>query len=171
MIELRKLTIHDTQLLVNIGSVSFFESHGSSGPETEIKEYIESTYSPKSVEKELKRENNIIHGLFYNGEIAAYSKIVYSQPTSLLEYSNVTHLERIYVLKKFYDYKLGQILLDYNIQLSKNKRETGIWLNVWQGNERAIRFYKRNGFVVIGHRDYKLTDRHSNPNFQMFLHY
>jgi diamine N-acetyltransferase len=171
MIELRKLTIDDTGLLVNISSVSFVESHGSSGPETEIIEYIKSKYSLNSVEKELKSEKNIIHGLFYNEELAAYSKIVCSQPTSLLNYSNITHLERIYVLKKFYDYKLGQILLDYNIQLSKSKRETGIWLNVWKENERAIRFYIRNGFVVIGHRDYKLTERHSNPNFQLFLQY
>jgi diamine N-acetyltransferase len=171
MIELRKLTVDDTELLVNVGSVSFVESHVSSGPENEIKEYVETKYSRKSVERELKNEDNIIHGLFYNGDIAAYSKIVYCQPTSLLDCLNVTQLERIYVLKKFYELKLGQILLDYNVELSKSNDDQGMWLNVWKGNERAIGFYKKNGFVVIGHRDYKLTERHSNPNYQMFLKY
>jgi ribosomal protein S18 acetylase RimI-like enzyme len=64
---------------------------------------------------------------------------------------------------------LGQQLLDFNINLIKENNQAGVWLFVWQENERAINFYIKNGFVVIGSFEYKISENHSNPNYQMLL--
>jgi len=33
-----------------------------------------------------------------------------------------------------------------------------VWLGVWEKNERAIAFYTKNGFKVVGHHLFKLGD-------------
>jgi ribosomal protein S18 acetylase RimI-like enzyme len=82
---------------------------------------------------------------------------------------DIAKLERIYILKEFYDLKLGYNLFEFNRSLARENNQKGIWLFVWKGNERAIKFYKKNGFEVIGNFDYKISETHSNPNYQMFL--
>jgi ribosomal protein S18 acetylase RimI-like enzyme len=46
-----------------------------------------------------------------------------------------------------------------------------MWLFVWKENQRAIHFYKKAGFHIIGSYDFRLTETHSNPNHQMLLKY
>ncbi|MBK6772562.1 MAG: GNAT family N-acetyltransferase [Ignavibacteria bacterium] len=111
------------------------------------------------------------HIIFHNNQPAGYSKIVFNLPHSNIPFENVTKMERIYLLKEFYNLKLGFELFSINIELSKNNNQTGMWLYVWKENLRAVRFYKRAGFKIIGSYDFKITDTHSNPNHQMFLRY
>lgn len=71
----------------------------------------------------------------------------------------------------FYDLKLGYQLLAHDVALSKEQGQSGMWLFTWQGNTRAVNFYKRNGFTVIGDHRFKVTETHYNPHHQMFLAY
>jgi ribosomal protein S18 acetylase RimI-like enzyme len=54
-------------------------------------------------------------------------------------------------------------------RIASANNQKGMWLFVWQKNERAIKFYKKNGFEIIGNFNYKISETHSNPNYQMFL--
>ena len=82
-----------------------------------------------------------------------------------------TKMERLYLLKEFYDLKLGQHLMQHAIDLSKAAGEKGMWLNVWKENERALRFYTKQGFEVVGESEFVLTETHANPNWVMLLRY
>ena len=33
------------------------------------------------------------------------------------------------------------------IQIARQKKVTCIWLGVWEKNEKAIKFYRKNGFI------------------------
>ena len=46
-----------------------------------------------------------------------------------------------------------------------------MWLYVWKGNERALTFYERAGFHIVGDGWFRLTAEHANPNWQMYLPY
>ena len=46
--------------------------------------------------------------------------------------------------------KIGQLLLDHSIKIAKEKNTKFIWLGVWENNEPAIKFYKKNGFQIYG---------------------
>jgi ribosomal protein S18 acetylase RimI-like enzyme len=81
--------------------------------------------------------------------------------------SHFAKLERLYLLKEFYDKKLGNALFQFNCDLAKQHSQKGIWLFVWTGNHRAIRFYDKAGFKIIGSHNFKISEDHSNPNHQM----
>ena len=55
------------------------------------------------------------------------------------------------------------------IELSTAHGDRGMWLNVWKKNERAIRFYEKQGFETVGESEFVLTKTHSNPNWVMVL--
>jgi ribosomal protein S18 acetylase RimI-like enzyme len=171
MTSIVKATKDDSELLTNIGKQTFIESHGHSAAEADINIYISKTYTPDVFRDELCNPANIYHIIYYNQQPAGFSKIIFNSPHSNIKEENVTKLERIYLLKEFYSLKLGTELMKFNIELSKQNHQAGIWLFVWKENPRAVNYYTKAGFKIVGSYDFKLTESHSNPNHQMFLKY
>lgn len=169
MISIRRANENDNKLLADIGKTTFIESHGNSASPKDINSYIDKNLNPQSFKDELIDTNNIYHLIYYNQQPVGFSKIIFNIPNHNTDILNITKLERIYVLKEFYGLKLGFQLLDHNISLSRTKGQSGIWLNVWTKNQRAIDFYKKAGFEIIGSYDFKISENHSNPNHQMLL--
>jgi len=75
------------------------------------------------------------------------------------------------LLQEHYGKNLGADLFNFNILLSKKNKQKGMWLAVWTENQRAINFYTKNGFTIVGSYDFKISENHSNPNHIMYLEY
>ena len=164
-------TVADAALLSRVGGQSLIESHGHSAPAAIMESYRDEKFTIAALAKELADPANIFHVIYHNGQAAGYSKIIYRQPVAQVAQQRLTKLERLYLLKEYYSLKLGHHLLQFNIDLSRSQGEEGMWLYVWKGNERALRFYERTGFTIIGDGWFRLTDSHANPNWQMLLRY
>ena len=166
-----KATKNDVNLIIHIGKNTFIEAHQKSATEEELTAYLNKSYHPDNLLEELEDINNIFHIIYYNNQPAGFSKIIINNenPNPLLK--RVTKLERIYIYKAFYGKKLGLELLNFNIDLSKKLKQKGMWLYVWVENHRAINFYKKMGFKIIGVYNFKLSETKSNPNHQMLLKY
>ncbi len=52
--------------------------------------------------------------------------------------------------------KVGQMLYEKAIEIARLQRRSYIWLAVWEENARAIKFYKKNGFVEFDQHIFKL---------------
>jgi ribosomal protein S18 acetylase RimI-like enzyme len=162
MIRIKKATIANIPLIISIGKATFMEAHHSSADEKELTNYLNKSYHTSKVIEEVNDVNNLFHIVYYDNKPAGFSKIVID-----LEFPYQTKLERIYVYKEFYDKKIGLKLLDFNIKLAKELNQKGMWLYVWVENHRAVNFYKKMEFEIIGEYDFKLTETKSNPNHRM----
>jgi ribosomal protein S18 acetylase RimI-like enzyme len=170
-IEVRKASGNDHSIIVDIGRIAVYEAHRASCSEADMNQYLTTHYNETAITNELNDSANIYHLLFYRGQPAGFSKIVVNAPHAGIAQQNVTKLDRIYLLKEFHGLKLGAHLLNHNIALSQENGQYGMWLFTWVGNERAVSFYKKNGFSVIGTHQFKVSDTHYNPNHHMFLAY
>jgi ribosomal protein S18 acetylase RimI-like enzyme len=171
MVEIRKATLSDLNLLLEISKTTFVESHGHSCSKEDIDAYIKKAFNAEAFQLELTTPRNIFHIIYYNNKAAGFSKIIPNVNTPNNHTKNLTKLERIYILKEFYDKKLGLALMQFNIELSKKLNQKGMWLYVWTENHRAVNFYRKMGFKIIGKHDFKISETHSNPNHQMILKY
>lgn len=169
MTSILRATEDDTLSLCELSKQTLLESHGKSAPKEDMDDYILKKYNPETLKAELRDTGNIYHLLYHNGVLAGFSKIILNVPYKEGVDQNMTKLDRIFLLKEVYDLKLGVELFNFNLNLMKKHRQTGVWLYAWTGNERAIKFYTRNGFKIVGSHDFKISENHSNPNHQMFL--
>ncbi len=164
-----KATEQDHNLISSIGGVAVAESHkGSSSPEV-MNEYLRRTYSNQAIREELSDINNIYHIIKYDGQPVGFSKIVLNATHPNLAGGNIAQLDRIYLDKQFHGLNLGRKLLDFNIELSKNNNQSGMWLYTWIGNARAIKFYLKAGFEIVGSHKYYVTETHYDESHQMLL--
>lgn len=59
-------------------------------------------------------------------------------------------LKRIYTLSRFHGLGIGAALMDAVLDAAKGAKR--LLLGVYAGNERAIAFYRKQGFVPVGER-------------------
>jgi len=171
MVSIVRATQNDHSLLSSIATLTFLESHGASAPPGDINNYVAKKYSAEIMKEELSDPKNIYHIIYNDAEAAGFSKIILNAPYAGSAIPNITKLERLYLLQQFYNLKLGATLFHFNVNFIKEYHQAGIWLYVWKENERAVNFYKKNGFTIIGSYDFPVSETHSNPNHQMLLRF
>lgn len=171
MISITKGNPDHASLLSQIGGQTIIESHGRSAPAHVMQSYVTDKFSEVAVREELQDPRNLFYLLYHSGALAGYSKIIYDIPVEGIPSRNITKMERLYLLEAFHSLKLGHALMEFNISLARQHGQVGMWVYVWKGNDRAIRFYERAGFGIIGDGFFRLTEEHANPNWQMFLRF
>lgn len=169
MISIRKATEEDCAIIAAIGKVSVADSHEGSSSEEDMNAFLERHYTAAVIQEELQDAHNIYYILYYNNTPAGFSKMVLNAPHPNIAAQNVAKLDRIYLLKEFYGLKLGLELLNFNITLARSNRQSGMWLYTWVGNERAVTFYQKAGFSIIGSHQYYVTATHYDESHHMLL--
>ena len=151
-----KITIIDIHQLQKIGRETFYETFSESNTEENMESYLENGFSADKIKTELNDENAEFYFAKIDEKIIGYLKLNFGQSQTELKGDKALEIERIYVLKEFHEKKVGQILYDKAIEIAKNKNANYVWLGVWEENPRAIRFYKKNGFVEFDKHIFKL---------------
>lgn len=169
MISVIRATVEDHRPIVAIGKEAVAYAHRDSTSPENLNAYLEKNYSDYAIREELADLNNIYHIIHYNGKPAGFSKIILNTKEPGIKAVNVTKLDRIYLLKEYYGLKLGLELLNFNCRLAINNKQSGIWLYTWTGNKRAIDFYLKTGFTIIGSHKFYVTKTYYNLNHLMFL--
>ena len=131
--------------------------------------YLAKNYNKEEITKELTDLHNIYHIINYNNNPVGFSKIILNAVHQNIAAQNVTKLDRIYLLKEYQGLKLGRKLLDFNVAFSRKNNQSGIWLYTWIENKKAIDFYLKAGFTIIGSHHFYVTETHYNLNHHMLL--
>lgn len=168
-IEIRRATVNDSRIIAHIGRIAVELSHRASCSMEDMISFLDSHYNENALKEELSQPEHIYHLISYEGQPAGFSKIILNTPHPNIAGEHITKLDRIYLMSNFYDQKLGLQLLNFNADLARKHGQQGMWLFTWQGNERAVNFYKRYGFKIAGEHRFKVTETHYNPHYQMFL--
>lgn len=171
MITIIRAGIEHGELLAVIARASFLESHGHSASSEAIESFMTKSFNEVALSKELIDPNIYYHIINFNGKVAGYSKIEINVSNTIIDQNNLSKLDRMYLLKEFYGKNLGAKLFEFNVELTKKMKQKGIWLFVWIENHRAVKFYIKQGFKVVGNYNFQISKTHANPNHIMRLSY
>lgn len=164
-----KVTIEDAKIIATLGAATFLESHGASASTIELDYYIKRNYSILPIQQELQIPTNNYHLIHSGNEPIGFSNLLFNKPNRQLPTTPVAKLDRIYILEKFQGRGLGKRLFDFNFKEASKNNQKGIWLYTWTGNKKAIDFYLKVGFEIIGKHSFPISPNHSNPNYLMYL--
>lgn len=118
--------------------------------------YYERTFSVAKIASGLAKSENVFWLAYVNDLPLGYGKLKLNSDSSFIDTKKVCQLQKIYVLKDFLAQKNGYQLQDHVITKAIELDYRYIWLSVLNSNERAVRFYKRNGFEQIGQHQYSI---------------
>jgi ribosomal protein S18 acetylase RimI-like enzyme len=157
-LEIVKVTIIDLPDLQKIGRQTFFEAFSDGNTEENMSKYLEEGFSLEKLTSEFNDTNAEFFLAKLQNQVIGYLKLNFGESQTELKDTKAIEIERIYVLKEFYGKRVGQLLYDQAIKIAKEKNADYVWLGVWEENPRAIRFYKKNGFIEFDKHIFKLGD-------------
>jgi ribosomal protein S18 acetylase RimI-like enzyme len=155
-IDIQKVTLDKIDQLQKIGRQTFFETFASGNTEENMKNYLDEGFSVAKLTAELNDNNAEFYFATLDDTVIGYLKLNCGQSQTELQDDTSLEIERIYVLKDFHGKSVGQLLYNKAMQIARQKCVDYIWLGVWEENPRAIRFYRKNGFVEFDKHVFKL---------------
>ena len=146
----------DLLALQEISRQTFFDTFGEVNTIEDMNHYLKVNLSMEQLTLELSNPSTFFYFAKSGNEILAYLKLNESDAQTEKRKVLSMEIERIYVRKEYQNRGVGQYLLDYSIQITKDNQLKLIWLGVWEHNVSAIRFYERNRFQFFGKHSFIL---------------
>ena len=129
---------------------TYYETFAHLNTPEDMAAYLEDAFNVERLTKEFNDPNSSFFFLYFNDSLAGYLKLNEAPSQTDINDPSCLEIERIYVVGEFQGKGLGQYLMDQAIATAAERQKKYAWLGVWEKNEKAIRFYKKNGFYEIG---------------------
>jgi diamine N-acetyltransferase len=154
----RSATEVDGPALAAMGRRCFVETFGPHFPSDDMAVHLERMFGPDGLPAELADPEVRVRMAEEDGEIAAYLKLVpmaldFEHPPGALE------IKQLYVLQPWQGAGVAAVLMDWAIETGCAEGAPALFLSVWEEGHRAIAFYRRQGFEVVGHAPFVLGSR------------
>lgn len=157
-INIRKCTEEDLSMLREISYETFNETFSSSNSPERMMEYLEQAFNLEKMKSELADNHSAFYFLYTDNVLAGYLKINESVSQTDIHDSKSIEIERIYVKKEFQAKGFGYILLNKAVEYAKEMDKAYVWLGVWEKNDKALKFYKKNGFYKVAEHPFYIGE-------------
>jgi len=155
--DIRIANKNDAEFIALLGRVTFTETFGHFFKDKQdLLNYFNATFSVDKIENSIAKPNNVYWIAFVDRLAVGYSKLKLNSNSEFIALEDVCQLQKIYVLKDFLSMKIGFNLQNLILEKAKEKGNSCIWLSVLKSNERAINFYRKNGFQQIGNQNFTI---------------
>ena len=156
-LEIRLAKKEDAPFIAFLGRITFTETFGHFfRDQQDLLDYNNLTFSVEKIENGIEKPNNVFWIAFVNRLPVGYAKLKLNSKSEFMESKNICQLQKIYVLKDFLSMRIGFELQNSLMKKAQGLKFKEIWLSVLNSNERAINFYRKNGFEKIGNHDFQI---------------
>jgi ribosomal protein S18 acetylase RimI-like enzyme len=102
-----------------------------------------------------------------DGVPAGYTMLVDGEPTdpdvrAALTAHPTIELSKLYVLATSHGAGVGSALMGATVDAARKRGAAAVWLGVNELNQRANRFYEKQGFVIVGNKTFLLGGRYEH---------
>ena len=147
---LQQCSTDDFETLRELSIRTYYETFAHLNTAEDMAAYLEDAFNVERLTKEFNDPNSFFFLLYADGRLAGYLKLNEAPSQTDINDAESLEIERIYVSSEFQGAGLGRYLLEQAIKIAKERNKKYAWLGVWEKNEKAIRFYQKNGFYEIG---------------------
>lgn len=151
-------TVNDTDTLLRLSYRTFYEAFEAQNTAENMKAYSDSAFTAEKIRKELSHPDSRFYFIYSAETLAGYLKVNINSAQSEPMGPDALEVERIYVLQEYHKQGLGKALLNYAHDIARQLNKNKIWLGVWEKNENAIGFYKKQGFKKSGSHSFFMGD-------------
>ncbi|MBC7947782.1 MAG: GNAT family N-acetyltransferase [Chitinophagaceae bacterium] len=154
--EIRRVAVNECEELQKISRQTFLETFSAGNTKADMRKYLDEGLSKENLTAELHNPESEFYFAVISDLVIGYLKLNFGRSQTELQDDRALEIERIYVVNEFHGKVVGQRLYEKAMEIARQRNATYVWLGVWEENPRAIKFYKKNGFLELGKHIFKL---------------
>ena len=140
----------EVDTLLNLSRKTFYDAFAHQNNPDDFEAYAAVAFTRDQLLSELENPESAFYFAVSDGEPIGYIKLNYGNAQAEYQEADGVEVSRLYVHADHQGKKIGNQLLDFAINKSKDEGLKYIWLGVWDQNHAAQRFYARNAFEPVG---------------------
>ncbi len=149
-VAVRFATPDDAPALADLAARVFARTYGAAIPPDILQSYLARSFAPQVVAAEIAQPN-VTHLLaLEDGDIIGFSKLEPSPLPPDVGASHAVELSKLYVDAAHHSRGVGASLLLRTLAEARRQGWNTLWLCVWEHNSRAVAFYHKWGFEIVG---------------------
>ncbi|MET0183775.1 MAG: GNAT family N-acetyltransferase [Caulobacterales bacterium] len=150
----RDATIGDAQALYELSLETFTATFAALYPVADLKHYIANTFGRDLQEAELA-DNSMHHRLACHGEeLIGFARLGAFKLPIAQDGKNALELHKLYLRDAAKGLGVAHELMRWTMEEARRQGADAMYLGVYQGNDRAQRFYARFGFEIVGEYEF-----------------
>jgi GNAT superfamily N-acetyltransferase len=142
--------INDAKMLAELGTKTFSDTFAKDNTPENMAAYLKRTFSPEIQLAELSSLNNIFLIAESESQPIGYAQLIVDSKEEIITGIKPLEIRQIYATQEYIGKGVGKALMQAAIHEAEQRGCDSIWLGVWEKNPRAIEFYKKWGFKVVG---------------------
>ena len=154
---IRRADRSDAEILATLGERLFRAAFGDSNTAEDMQLYVRSAFSPNRQALELTDPSTrawLVEDA--SGESIGYAMVKIGAPGHDIEARNPLEIVRFYVDSAWHGQGIAAALMATCVEQARDWGCDQLWLGVWDQNPRAIAFYKKGGFRIVGSQPFQL---------------
>ena len=153
---IRRATPEDATRLAAFGRQAFTDTFGAVNTPEDLAHYLEATYGPDLQRAEIANPRVSCWLAEAEGRVAGYALLRRGPAPSLVADDSAVELGRLYAGREFIGHGVGSLLMRAALDEAKDAGIRTMWLGVWEHNARALGFYQRWKFEIVGRQPFLL---------------
>ncbi|WP_068162051.1 GNAT family N-acetyltransferase [Rhodococcus phenolicus] len=160
--------IWDTETLADVAATTFPLACPPGANRDDIAAFIARTLSAERFGEYLTDPTRIVLKASVGGEIVGYLMAIDAPPAdpdvaAMITATPAVEISKLYVLPGRHGTGVSAALMAAIVEHAAETGRAGLWLGVNQENERARRFYTKQGFRTVGTRSFQVgTQTHQD---------
>jgi diamine N-acetyltransferase len=153
-LSIRPATTGDVPNLTNLAVTTYIAAFGHSFTPEDLAAHLAHNLAPANIARFISEDVVLVAEA--GGRLVGFVQFGTAGPEYAPENDYDQELRRLYVLSEYQNLGAGTLLMQAALAHPLMQAAPAIYLDVWEHNQGARRFYERHGFEVIGTRQFEV---------------
>jgi ribosomal protein S18 acetylase RimI-like enzyme len=153
-VAIRRATEADAAALAKVGAALFAQTYADSIPGDELASHLAQDFGEELQLREIRDPNISSFLVERDRMVLGFAQLRHAPLILGAGPAAEGELWRIYLDRSLHGSGVAHRLLAELGEAARSAGASGVWLAVWERNERAISFYKKHGFERVGRQDF-----------------
>jgi diamine N-acetyltransferase len=153
-IQIRRAVLEDAAVLADFAARTFAEAFAADNTPEDLRAHLESSYGLVQQSRELSDPNEITLLVFAADRLIAFAQVRRKVPPECVTQAQAIEVHRFYVDHMAQGKGVAQSLMASVKCVALDFAAQHLWLSAWERNPRAVAFYVKMGFEIVGSADF-----------------
>ncbi|MBE9070398.1 GNAT family N-acetyltransferase [Leptolyngbya cf. ectocarpi LEGE 11479] len=150
MISIRQAHLDDSEVLAHLAERTFRETFTTENNLSDMESHCAKNFGTEIQRQEILNPNCATILAEVAGQLVAFAQVQLHSPKGCVSADHPAELHRLYVGKEWHGQGVAHKIMSKILSTAADAGADHIWLGVWEHNPRAIAFYGKYGFRVVG---------------------
>ena len=153
---IRPVQAADAPALAVLAERTFREAFEARNSPENMDLHCASNFGPEIQAREIADRDLVTMVAEEAGRLVGYTQVRLSKASDSVKAARPAELNRIYVWREWQGRGVARDLMNDALSAVEKAGRDCLWLGVWEHNPRAIAFYRKFGFEIVGQQTFML---------------